>query len=327
MLDSTYAEILSLKVSRSSQATIAKGIGRSTRLLIRSLKEEVKAVGSLGNHVRCRYGVLKSMKGLAHTKTCLVVGNGPSNSSINWDILKSEQDIDVYCINQFNVNKAIDTCDLAGLLLSDRCSLDIDLARRTNPEIVERVERLHKEVRRNQWPLFVPSELESLALELTKDSERIVCFNDTRSAFSHTLSPLWPRRHVSMTVLKLLSVVLYMGYDRVLLVGCDNDYTRSMRILPDNSVASVEGHSGGESYLFNSMPLGYETQESYLASIISLNQSWKMFSDSRILNLDPLSYVDAFEKVSPGSPELNLLTKQRQYEIKALYSHLFGKRP
>ena len=318
-----YRELDSIAVSSSLAVVRVGKLERAIRLIVRGLKKEIKSLHALRFIFGKDANELRKIQGSCRGRCCLVVGNGPSADSVNWDVVSEAQEIDVYCVNQFLENRGIDASKISGLLLSDKCSLDIEMARETNPAIVERVLRLQEAIARYNWPLFVPFEMKKLALGITGSSDRVKCFSDNTSVLSCSLSPLWPRRHVSMTVLKLLVLVGYMEYEQILLIGCDNDYTRWLRILPSNEVGNLERHSGSNaSFLFKSMPLGYETFNGYLSSLIKLNKSWRRFSSKRVLNLDPLSFVDAFEKIRPGSVYMKILKKERQEEIRKLYKDL-----
>jgi hypothetical protein len=128
----------------------------------------------------------------------------------------------------------------------------------------------------------------------------IIYFNDREFQFlSRNINPCFPRSYASLTVLKALSVAIYLGYEKVYILGVDNTEFRALcsdqngnywlniaRLYEDSSanlmypVYSVSGISGK-----------FQQYATWFAD-------FHKFPKDRIFNLDTSSLIDAFTKVS-----------------------------
>ena len=100
-----------------------------------------------------------------------------------------------------------------------------------------------------------------------------------------------------MTLFKALSLALFYDYDSIFVLGMDNTYPRNLYCDVHNRVMSREHYATGDYYL-----IGIDASDvaGELFELSKLFDDLKLFerrSPLKIMNLDPYSLTDAFEKV------------------------------
>ena len=125
---------------------------------------------------------------------------------------------------------------------------------------------------------------------------------------------MYPRKYCSMSLMKAMAICDFLGFSQVLITGADNDYVNTVRLSPDNKVHNIERHSSGNLSpieVLVSQETEYSSFLDWHKAMYSLEWSWNYLSQrltSRVLNLDNLSYLSVFPKVTPDSIYFDLLT-------------------
>lgn len=326
-----YKEIIRLlgankEIFRSARLELArqsKQSGSPCRLqsLQKAKNELSAALDLLLSTSNRRYKELHKLKNTRQGRVVLLLGSGPSASMIDWEQVKHDRRIDIAVVNYFKEPPRALQKRIKTVVISDPGTLNMSNKIRVDraEDRKNLVEKLHemKEAR-----IFLPRfYMHDPKYSSTTESlrSRITIFSDYESRIFGGISPTGPRSYVSMTLLKALSIVSFLGYSKILLIGADNDYASTMRVLPDNSMACIDKHAGRVDTLIpqnNYQPL------EYYQSLAKLESSWHTFSKLPVLNLDPLSFVSAFRKVTPTSEYFSLLQPEFQDSVAKLSSLL-----
>jgi hypothetical protein len=114
--------------------------------------------------------------------------------------------------------------------------------------------------------------------------------------WSKNINPLFPRGYLSMTLYKALSLALWFDYDRIFVLGMDNTYPRNVYCDRRNRILNLEVHAGTEDYTADWGDV-YGSMGDLLFELSHLFYDARKFApNARIVNLDPYSLTDAFEK-------------------------------
>ena len=324
-----YLEILRLLAkdsdsfmhTQSSQEKLRKSSRQSS--LAKSLdflKHESSAcIDILLSMTNYRYRSLRSLKNIKLGKSVLLMGNGPSASMIDWkNFRESYQDIDIAVVNFFKVpdEKLLDNIKI--FVASDPNTLTND-KHRLRPDLQSERDLLINQLGSlADAHIFVPRyylkqrEIREL---LSSFKCSVVSFSDTESALFGGISPLMPRSYCSMTLLKALSIVGHLGYSKIFLIGADNDYSKTVRIMPDNTTACIDQHADQPDKI---LPLNHYNAIDYYKSLVTLERSWSTLSRLPVCNMDPLSFVTAFPKIKPSSDFFGLIKPEYQEHIYSL---------
>jgi hypothetical protein len=101
-----------------------------------------------------------------------------------------------------------------------------------------------------------------------------------------------------MTLYKALSVAIWLGYDRIYVLGMDNTYPRNVYCDRDNRVLNLEIHAGREDYAADWSRLYRGVGDLIYELAYLFYDARKFAAAGRVVNLDPYSLTDAFPKVS-----------------------------
>lgn len=271
---------------------------------------------------RLRYRELRGLKNTKENRTVLLLGNGPSVSMIDWyAIEKNYSDIEFATVNFFRYPPLNLRHRVRSIIFSDPITLEDK--KQIRPDLNQSRLQIMKDLKTvEEATIFVPRFIRRQVSSLDKEiigKKQIAVFSDSRSRLLGRLSPIWPRGYVSMTLMKAIAVLTYLGYSRILLIGADNDYSSSMRIMPDNTVAHIDAHAGSNKRL---VPQSHYTHSLYIESLLQLQMSWDRFSSLPVCNLDPLSHVTSFKKVTSKSDYFGLLECGYQQKIRKLEEYL-----
>ena len=269
--------------------------------------------------IRQRYRALRRLKGSKKGKMALLMGNGPSSSMINWEeVCKFDEDIEIATVNFFELpdkslldKVKIFVCSDPNTLASDEYQSRPELARERR-SLAEKLDAL------GDAYIFVPR-FYYLGLRentvLRTVSSKVIAFSDYESRLFGGISPLAPRSYCSMTLLKALSILGFLGYSKILLIGADNDYSKTLRIMPDNTVAVIDEHAHK---LKQIVPVNQLSPLDHYVSLVKLERSWSRLSMLPVYNMDPMSFVTSFPKLNSSSKFFRLIQPLYQTQIETL---------
>lgn len=236
---------------------------------------------------------MRDLAGSARGQEILVLGSGPSASNVNAREVARRQaagDLVVVATNYFLKSPLAKTITPDYLVWSD--SVFHPNNRSTNEawSLLESSRRT-RVVSPWTWRRHLIGEpLES----------RFVFFdNDTLEGWSTNLSPVYPRGYQGSTGAKALAFALHLNPRQVLVLGLDLSNFKHFTVDVDNRVLRHPTHIPGTDS--GTQDLTDHTVNGLADSLYSMaNQFLYLrthFGDQPILNLDPHSLVDAFQKV------------------------------
>jgi hypothetical protein len=236
---------------------------------------------------------LLRLRGSASGKTALVLGGGPSVASLSPERLArfSADGGDVFGVNLWSENASL--CEVAPryLAISDPKMLPASGLDEAN-------ERLR------QYLVSHPAIKILCPIRRRKDigqmfsPDRLICFCDSELRnWWGNINPLLPRGYVSMTLYKTLSVAIWMGYDRIYVLGMDNTYPRNVYCDRDNRILNLEIHAGRTDYTADWGDLYGGVGDLLYELAYLFYDARKFVAGGRVVNLDPYSLTDAFPKV------------------------------
>ena len=129
--------------------------------------------------------------------------------------------------------------------------------------------------------------------------KRVFCFiNSNLKGFYDFASPLIPRAYTEGVVHDSLSIASWMGYSKIFLIGLDNTYPRKLYSDANNSILNCTYYASEDTGFLEDTTLRYGTMADRVLSISFLFYSANLLAkNGNIINLDPYSLTDAFEKV------------------------------
>ena len=228
-------------------------------------------------------------------KVALVLGSGPSLNSLNIEVLFDQID-DIFVINAFNQLKIADRVKPTFYGLSDPAHFGAQAGAQTS-ELTETLS-------------YVKSVGATLVLPHTAydshafaDMSKIYFDDRERMFLNNSLSPLKPRSYGSTTIYKMLAMALFMGYDKIYILGVDNSNFLNYRGRPDNLIQDLGGATA-ERKLEKKSAFIEEHEKEFTSGMAGRMQSYahlfgdlQKFHSGKIFNLDPYSLTDAFPKV------------------------------
>jgi hypothetical protein len=228
-------------------------------------------------------------------KVALVLGSGPSLSALNVEVLDDYVD-DVFVINAFNQLKVADRVKPAFYGLSDPAHFGAQ----AGAQALELTETLSY-VKSVSATLVLPHT--AYASEAFADISRIYFDDRERMFLNNNLSPLKPRAYGSTTIYKMLAMAVFMGYEKIYLLGFDNSNFLNYRGRPDNLIHDLGGATADRKIEKKSSFIG-EYEKEFTSGMAGRMQSYAhlfgdlhKFNSGKIFNLDPYSLTDAFPKV------------------------------
>jgi hypothetical protein len=224
----------------------------------------------------------------------IVIGNGPSQGYLDLDTLAEfkKNGGELICINYWT-----DNTDLSKIVPTYLVSSDpVIFSEKVPDHLKEKNEKLLSYMLTNK-SIVLACPLDRCE-ELSKvfGQERIIGFVDTELRFwSNNINPLFPRGYVSMTLYKALALANWFDYRNIYLIGMDNTYPRNIYCDQDNKYLNHEIHAGAKDFV-SDMSLFYNSVADGLYDIAQLFYDARKFKNSKIINLDPYSLTDAFQK-------------------------------
>jgi hypothetical protein len=244
-----------------------------------------------------------SLLRLRKSKNCsaIVIGNGPSQGYLTKKCLQNFRDDggSIYSVNYWNKNQSLASIAPDYLVISDPGTLanpaEMSLSRERYLDNEALLSYLHK----NPYiAVFCPFARVDYIISLIGE-KRVFGFCDVEIRWiSSNINPLFPRGYLSMTLLKALSLSIFLGHKKIFVIGMDNTYPRNLYCDSENHIINHEIHAGVPDYIsdFSSM---FPTIASYMQEMLFLfGDITRCFSNKPVINLDPYSLTDAFKKDS-----------------------------
>jgi len=226
--------------------------------------------------------LLTTMASLKNTKvgmTALVIGNGPSQELLIPEKVNQHFD-EVFVVNDFHKLPAAKEIKATYYGLSDPISF-----RKEIPEIAQDLISLENYAEQTGCAFILPHLKE---LEFSHLRNRKLFFDDRELMLIKKISPMKPRPYTSVTLYKVLSVALHLGYSNIFIIGLDNTEFYNYRGHISNH---LHNQNTDMSFVFESGIAGRMQSYAYLFG--DLNK----FPKNKIFNLDSRSLTDAFPKV------------------------------
>jgi hypothetical protein len=238
---------------------------------------------------------MRQLEGRAAGKDVLLLASGPSAARINTREVARRQkagELVVIATNYFLHSPLATTLTPDFLVWSD--SVFHPARKSENAEAWQKVEE-NPEVH-----MVMPWTWQSIVTTMSIAPRTVYFDNDSLEGWSTNTSPLYPRGYQGSTGVKALGFALHLEPRTVFVIGLDLSYFQSFRVDSDNRVVRQPTHLQGtdsgiqdiSGHTINGIADSlYSTANQFL----SLKQH---FSGHPIVNLDPDSLVDAFDKVT-----------------------------
>ncbi len=273
----------------------------SLRNLLRNyLTDNVKLLsklcGPLGTSRQHRFSELTRLRGSEPERTALVVGNGPSQSALKQEDLTVFKDRGghIFVVNSYFNSDVLVRVKPTAVVWSD----GLTIPRLLSDEVG--LSRFKTSLEGNSPTIFVPHKFVNEVARLGVDCS-VVPFCDTEIRYrgikeSRSTRPDRPRSYVSMTLFKALAISQWIGYERIFVIGMDNTYPRDLYSSASNQILLRERHAFEVDYV-NDLSQQFRSVGDFLYEISLLMLDLTKFTDDRVVNLDPYSLTDTFEKV------------------------------
>lgn len=222
---------------------------------------------------------MSSLKNSKQGKIALVIGNGPSQALLISEKVNDYFD-DIFVVNDFHKMPAAKNIKATYYGLSDPISFRSEI-----PEIEQDILNLQKYAIETNCIFLLPHLRE---LEFSNLANEKYFFDDRELIFLKKISPVRPRPYTSVTLYKVLSVAIHLGYSHIYIVGLDNTEFYSYHGHPSNNLFN---QNIDMSFVFESGISGR------MQSYAHLFGDLKKFPSDKITNLDSRSLTDAFPKL------------------------------
>lgn len=297
------------RLERSTAVTTHPGYS-VVSLALKRVRVLVECIARMSTTLRVRRVALATLKQLRETKpdrNALVLGNGPSVSTLDIEWLnQNRSSIDVFVVNWFPLSPVATEIVPDCVVLSDPHNFPGNSQDERNQILWEVLEGL-------QPTIFLPMDWytqvrrsESISQSLQK---KIYFFNDQGlEGWTTNISPLRPRGYLSLTAYKALAISIFLGYKRIFLLGIDNTMYQTVEVDQSNTIHLDGNHfyedpakaSSGNFYPSGIADLFYDYSLCFLDLVRCFGKQ------SNVIHLDPNSKVDAFRKRSTSEyPELD----------------------
>ncbi len=239
-----------------------------------------------------RINQIKKLRNTKIGKNVFVFANGPSLNKIDPYKIKRYQDLgfDVFAGNSYINSQFANIVIPNYYIYSD----PVHFGKKCNNEIYEKYFKDVKKTLELGITLFIPHRF-CKGINWAKT----YVFNDSFDIFSNNVIDMTKRKgYVPMTLYKALSTAAYMGYEKIYIIGFDNDYFKHLQVDEKNNIYYLDNHF----YDKNNSDLTKRKEEiHYSMGEVLLNTSLLFFGLENfkklpIINLDNNSLVDCFSK-------------------------------
>jgi len=254
----------------------------------------IKNYRAMFSEFKKTYRLKNSMRGYK----AFVFGNGPSLKRLDFKKVskyQSEYGFKVFCINSFiGDGKNIDLVP-DYYVLSDPAYFGFSegISEERRLEIEKNLEALSNF---SSIDIFIPINFYG-KLNLPN---QIYYFNDCeyRWLIKQATNILLPRGYLSMTAYKALAIACFMGFDKIYILGFDNDWIKSLIVDDKNNIWYKNLHFKEQADTGIHLVKNEEAKNiaELLLSFSYLFEDLYLFPKDKIVNLDPLGLVDAFSK-------------------------------
>lgn len=266
---------------------------RKIRIIIIYFFHSFKYFGSIQKAKVNNRKIYSSKKG----KDVLIIAGGPSSGLLNVDAVLEDQKnhtLDVIAMNWYTNTELSKIVIPNYYVLSDPKTLPNGegFKDRKSSEIWDRLD---------QWPktqLIIPNFWYS---QMQKTKSNVLCYIDEREllGFSQSVSICKPRGYCSMTALKSIAAAMYLGYEKIYLIGFDSTTFQATVVDSKNNVFESKNNLADSqstpmvqlnSYFTNGM-----ADVLYAYSQV-FNDLRLCFSKGPIVNIQSESFIDCFGK-------------------------------
>ncbi len=235
---------------------------------------------------------LQNLKSHTTAPMALLIGNSPSSTQLNPQKIKELQDgikLDVFVMNAFHKSSISLEINPNYIILSDPTHCP---SNQTSEELWNWLKE-HEKI-----TVICPASWKSTFYKKNDVKNSVCFFNDDESAFkSKSINPTKPRTFPSLTALKGLAIAGFLKYKTIQIIGIDNSHFESLSCDSGNALFLGPNHNSSDyhSPINLSETLGLTTTD-YFYDLSVIFKSFKLFEKLPILNLNPRSLVDSFEK-------------------------------
>jgi hypothetical protein len=264
---------------------------RSPLLLAIFNLRELKICLADSREVKSIRSVTRALRNSKTTRQALVLGNGPSLSSLNSQKVNLDHP-DIWVVNDFYKVEQAEKLAVTHYVLSDLVYFS------GLPEAINiKLNPVLEYVKRKNATLVLPHWAKGFEL-ITSRIQDVYYFDDRElSAWSSNTSPIKPRGYIGLTLYKGLAFALYLGYKRIYILGMDNSEFVNYSSDSENRIFLQGNHA----YSNNGAP--NDLSDHYLDGMSSVFSSLShAFGDlskfhGPIVNLDGNSLTTNFPKI------------------------------
>lgn len=240
---------------------------------------------------------LKVMAGKANSRIgceALVIAHGHSTSRLNVEGVARamEKGLDVFAINNFFATELSSSIVPTHLVLSDPLT-----GPNSHYAMAEKIWNdldNHPEVQLIAPHAWFP--------ELNARRTSTLYFNDCGlQGLTKNISPMRPKGYISRTAFVALAVAIYMGYERIFIIGFDNTTHRSFDVdeFGEVQIASDSHFYGTWAKVdVQDLNIGRGVADALFSDSLCLSDLDRCFSSSPVINLDVKSSTRAFKKMA-----------------------------
>ena len=237
----------------------------------------------------------RQAKGSHTSQEALVIGNGPSAATLDWEAVNAEQKngLQVFTINYFLLSEANGVFTPDYVVLSDPI---------TKPNVVSnlRTQELWQKIREIPGSkLVVPISWFPLMQSDLELSHRTMYFDDSGlEGWTKNIAPTRARGYLPLTAYKALAFAGYLGFNRINIIGIDNSMFRTISVDIENKLIQYPNHFFEKGAVFTDLSYFYPTGINDYFRDVSLcfSSLTTYFTGLPIVNLDGESLVDCFPK-------------------------------
>jgi len=229
------------------------------------------------------------------TSQALVLGNGPSLAKLNAKMV-NEENPDIWVVNDFYKVKQADDLNVTHYVLSDGAyfaGLPSEISAKLKP-VLDYAESKNATLILPHW---------AKELQVSRISSLKIFYFDDRglSAWSKNTTPVKPRGYLGLTLYKALGFALYLGYERVFILGMDNSEFLNYGSDEANRLLHYNNHAYQNSGIAFDMSNLYLDGMASAFSSLSHNFGDLLKFKGPIVNLDGQSLTTRFPK-EPNHP-------------------------
>lgn len=274
---------------------------------LRVLTEYVARMSTVFPVRRVALATLKPLRATMSDRNALVLGNGPSVSTLDVEWLHQNRSaIDVFVVNWFPLSPVSEVVVPDYVVLSDPHNFPGNSQDSRNKLLWNRLEELQPKI---FLPITMYSQVKRDKSLSNSLKEKIYFFNDLGlEGWTKNISPLRPRGYLSLTAYKALAISIFLGYKQIFILGIDNTMYQTVDVDQCNAIYLDGNHfyqddaktAPGSFYPSGMADLFYD----FSLCFLDLHRCFS--TRTEVMHLDPHSKVDTFRKRDTDRyPEVN----------------------